>query len=175
MDVHKNPGSDSLNHVLPPVDAIASARYSLLEHLPNRGIGASTVEAHIRNDIIPGLNRSSQSPNYYGFVTGGATPAASCADHVVTETDQNVQVHLPKETVATDVEDRALTMVCELLHLPSHNWLHRTFTTGATASNIVGLACGRDFVLQEAGHRRGVTVSIGRADGAAVFGSHVGG
>jgi glutamate/tyrosine decarboxylase-like PLP-dependent enzyme len=104
----------------------------------------------LQEDIVPGLNRPSKSPNYYGFVTGGVTPAAAFGDRIVSENDQNVCVHLPKESIATEVEDRAISMVCELLELAPTNWPHRTFTTGATASNVLGLACGREFVLHEA-------------------------
>ncbi|TKA43635.1 hypothetical protein B0A54_05418 [Friedmanniomyces endolithicus] len=137
--------------VLPSPEVIRTARSKLLPTLPETGLGADHIKAHLQNDIVPGLNRSSQSPKYYGFVTGGVTPAAAFADNIVTETDQNVQVYLPQETISTDVEDRALRMVCELLDLSPDEWSHKTFTTGATASNVLGLACGRDYVLQTAG------------------------
>ena len=78
------------------------------------------------------------------------------ADHVVSFYDQNVGVHLPDQTVATDVEFRALDMVLDLLHLDRNVWKGRTFTTGATAANILGLACGREFVLNQAAHRAGL-------------------
>ena len=116
----------------------------------------------MKEDIIPGFNASGQPPNYYGFVTGGATPAAALADNVVTAYDQNVQVHLPNGTVATDVEDRALTLLCELLDLHPTQWPHRTFTTGATASNIIGLACAREHIITRAAERASSSgISIG--------------
>ncbi|KAK3072711.1 hypothetical protein LTR53_006332 [Teratosphaeriaceae sp. CCFEE 6253] len=149
MDARRRSTSGE-THVLPSRTAIDAARSKLLTTLPDNGLGSDLVGEHVRNDIVPGLNRSSQSPNYYGFVTGGATPAAASADNVVTQTDQNVSVHLPNETVATDVEDRALGMICELLDLDREQWPHRTFTTGATASNVLGLACGREYVLRAA-------------------------
>lgn len=92
--------------------------------------------------------------------SGGATPAAIFADNVVTENDQNVQVHLPDDTIATEVEDRALAMVCDLLNLNVDDLPHRTFTTGATASNVVGLACGREFVIREAAISNGIEISV---------------
>jgi glutamate/tyrosine decarboxylase-like PLP-dependent enzyme len=49
--------------------------------------------------------------------------------------------------VSTRVEERALAMLCELLDLPPPAWPGRTFTTGATAANILGLACAREAVL----------------------------
>lgn len=46
-------------------------------------------------------------------------------------------------------------MLLELFHLDKTEWLGRTFTTGATASNILGLACGRENLLQAALKRAG--------------------
>jgi hypothetical protein len=77
-------------------------------------------------------------------------PIADAADHVVTSWDQNVQVHLPHQGVATSVEWQAGRLLCELLGLGGEDgggWLGRTFTTGATGSNVLGLACGREAVL----------------------------
>ncbi|WPH04351.1 Alpha-methyldopa hypersensitive protein [Acrodontium crateriforme] len=145
--------------VLPTADAIANARSKLLMTIPDDGIGFEEAKRHLNEDIVPGLNGNSLTANYYGFVTGGATPAAAFADNLVTHWDQNVQVHLPEETIATDVEDRALRLLCDLIKLDPEQWSHRTFTTGATASNLVGLACGREYVIQEAARRRGQTVA----------------
>ena len=41
----------------------------------------------------------------------------------------------------------------ELIDLDPIDWPGRTFTTGATASNMIGLACGREFVLTRAYER----------------------
>lgn len=73
---------------------------------------------------------------------------AEWADNVVSRMDQNCQVHLPTQTVATGVEDAALTMLAAVLRL-GEGWGGRIFTTGATASNVLGLACGREAVLQK--------------------------
>lgn len=51
-------------------------------------------------------------------------------------------------------------MLCELLDLSPDDWPHRTFTTGATASNVVGLACGREFVIREAAAFSGSDISV---------------
>ena len=157
MDTH------SISHegnVLPSLEALETTRSRLMSSLPHTGIGVHEVERHIQEDLVPGFNKPSKSANYYGFVTGGATPAAVIGDHAAVENDQNVQVHLPKETIATEVEDRALSMVCELLNLGPDDWPHRTFTTGATASNVVGLACGREFVIREAAVFNGGDISV---------------
>jgi glutamate/tyrosine decarboxylase-like PLP-dependent enzyme len=148
--------------VLPAQHAIEHARSQLASKLPAEGLGLSETIRHLQQDLKPGFNASSRSPNYYGFVTGGVTPAASIADNFVTAFDQNVQVHLPNETIATEVEDRALSLLCELLDFQPEQWPHRIFTTGATASNVVGLACGREYVIAEASaHRTDVENSVG--------------
>lgn len=149
------------SRVLPEAVIINAAHEKLISELPEQGLGDDAAIDHIKKDITPGLNASSQSANYYGFVTGGATPAAKRADNIVTEYDQNVQVHLPNETIATDVEIKALDLLCQLLDFTQHtiylhdgetevkpHWTHRTFTTGATASNVLGLAVARQKILE---------------------------
>jgi len=149
--------------VLPTVDIISQARISLISTLPQKGKGTEAAIQHIRNELAPAFNAASQSPNYYGFVTGGVTRAAALSDNLVTEYDQNLSVHLPKETISTEVEAAALKMLCHLLRLDTNDWKHRIFTTGATASNILGLACGREYVIRKRGLNHGHgEVSVGK-------------
>lgn len=158
-NIHKEPVPQT---VLPADEALTHARKSIHQHLPSTGLGLEETIRHLQQDIAPGLNAASRSPNYYGFVIGGATPAAALADNLVTAYDQNVHVHLPKETVATNIEDAALSLLCELLKLDPSHWPHRIFTTGATSSNTVGLACAREYVITEASaHKSDMTNSIG--------------
>ncbi|KAK3378104.1 pyridoxal phosphate-dependent transferase [Podospora didyma] len=112
------------------------------------GRGAEATLDHILTAIVPGLNSQGLSSRYFGFVTGGALPVAEAADNIVSALDQNVQVHLPTHSASTAVEDAALCMLIELLELGGDGrWPGRTFTTGATASNIMGLACGREAII----------------------------
>jgi glutamate/tyrosine decarboxylase-like PLP-dependent enzyme len=149
-------------NVLPTTETLEQARNKLASSLPADGVGLSEIIRHLQEDLGPALNGSSRSPNYYGFVMGGITPAARIADNFVTAYDQNVMVHLPNDTIATDVEDRALSLLCELLDLRPELWPHRIFTTGATASNVVGLACGREYIIAEASaHRTDADNSVG--------------
>ncbi|OKL55681.1 hypothetical protein UA08_09007 [Talaromyces atroroseus] len=151
--------------VLPSADALAKARMTLLDHLPDRGQGLERTKDHIVHDIIPAFNSSNLSPNYYGFVVGGVTPAALLADNVVSAYDQNVQVHIEEHSIATDVDFKALGLVADLLKLNRRNWHNGTFTTGATASNILGLACGREYVLRKAAQKRGAQIHSVGEDG----------
>lgn len=144
--------SDAPPPTLPQAAQLGRARGSLpnsdggVTFLQGRGRQA-TVE-HLLDDIAPALNGQNRSSRYWGFVTGAVLPVAEVADNLVSAYDQNVQVHLPNQTIATEVEDAALKMLLVLLRLgPAALWSGRTFTTGATTSNILGLACGREGVL----------------------------
>ncbi|KAK7969436.1 hypothetical protein PG988_008509 [Apiospora saccharicola] len=144
--------NDALPPTLPQAAQLCRARGSLpnqddrVTYLQGRGRQA-TID-HLLDDIAPALNGQNRSSRYWGFVTGAVLPVAEVADNLVSAYDQNVQVHLPNQTIATEVEDAALKMLLDLLRLgPAEAWSGRTFTTGATASNILGLACGREGVL----------------------------
>lgn len=148
----------------PSISILKTAESSLQQSLPEEGLGIFKITNHLLEEISPALNRASLSPNYYGFVTGGVSPAARVADTIVSCYDQNVQVHLPNETIATTVEDRALLLLLDLFHLEKEAWPYRTFTTGATSSNTLGLACGREYVVNEALNRRQKEEPVGGSD-----------
>jgi len=136
---------------LPSPSALQAASAALPQtsdpdYLTRRGPDAALT--HILDTVVPALNGQNLSGRYYGFVTGSALPVAEAADNVVSAFDQNVQVHLPAQTASTAVEDAALRMLVDVLGLGPHDaWPGRTFTTGATASNVLGLACGRESVV----------------------------
>ncbi|KOS20117.1 hypothetical protein ESCO_006298 [Escovopsis weberi] len=151
---------------LPTPGAVRAAEASLPDPLSASYLAShpqEDVARHILADLVPAMSGQAASPNYYGFVTGGVLPVAEWADNVVSRMDQNVQVHLPAQSIATKVEAAALEMLVRLLRLEQHDnnssdnssdgdgnggaWAGRTFTTGATASNILGLACGREALL----------------------------
>ncbi|KAI3326166.1 pyridoxal-dependent decarboxylase [Xylariaceae sp. AK1471] len=136
---------------LPDLDKLSHARASLPDAAGESYLSGTGTEAtfdHLMNDIVPALNGENRSGQYWGFVTGSTLPIAEVADNIVSAYDQNVQVHLPNQTISTEVEDAALKMLLRLLNLGEpEQWEGRTFTTGATGSNILGLACGREAVI----------------------------
>lgn len=99
---------DDSHNALPPHKAIAHAEASLPVALPDTGMGLENIKKHLLDDLVPAFNGPSLSSNYYGFITGGNTDASLFADWLVAGYDQNVQVHLPKQTVAGGVEAVAL-------------------------------------------------------------------
>ncbi|ETN39838.1 uncharacterized protein HMPREF1541_06064 [Cyphellophora europaea CBS 101466] len=159
--VPPQPGSDGatavqrplLSRSIPPLPLTSSA-------LPSAGSPLPALLTYLSTHILPHLNASALSPNYYGFVIGGTTPAALISDFLVALYDQNVSVHLPSESISTAVEVAALNQLLSLFHLDASTWGigpnlpgGGTFTTGATASTVLGLALGREFTLATAGRR----------------------
>ena len=102
--------------------------------------GTQAAFAAFNQRIAPPLSATA-GPRYFGFVTGGCTPAALLADWIVAGTDQNVAQG--GDSISSEVESQALAWLLELFHLPNH--FEGTLTTGATASNILGLLCARQF------------------------------
>lgn len=115
------------------------------DYLQPRGTRAALD--HILETVVPALNGQNLSGRYYGFVTGSVLPVAEAADNIVTALDQNLHAHLPAQTVSTSVEAAALQMLADVFGLGNSDWTGRIFTTGATASNVLGLAMGREAVI----------------------------
>ncbi|KAB8360624.1 hypothetical protein FH972_024362 [Carpinus fangiana] len=137
--------------VLPDSNQILEARNALSTTLPDTGCGIEETTGHLLA-ISQGFNASSLSCHYYGFVTGGVTPAARIADSLVTLYDQNLAINLPNETIAINVEQQALSMLAQLFgytYQPEKSaaeWTMGTLTTGGTASNVLGLVSAREYL-----------------------------
>jgi hypothetical protein len=100
--------SAEVYEAIPSEAALNHAEASLLSSLPDAGLGFEHIKEHLLSDIAPAFTGSSRCPNYYAFTTGAVTEPALFADWVASTYDQNVQVHLPSETVATRLEDTTL-------------------------------------------------------------------
>ncbi|ALG09207.1 pyridoxal phosphate-dependent decarboxylase family protein [Kibdelosporangium phytohabitans] len=87
----------------------------------------------------------SAGPRYLGFVTGGATPAALAGDWLTAAADQNANTGTG--SAAAGIEREAIGWLGELFGLP----LAGAFVSGATMSNLVGLAIGREWLGEQAG------------------------
>ena len=123
----------------PAPGSISDAIASLPDVLPETGLGTARTTTYLMDKLLPGCLQGQSGPRYFGFVCGGTTPASQLADMLATSYDENVQVTLPQATAATAVEARALEMVLDLLNIPREAYQGRTITTGATASNVLGL------------------------------------
>lgn len=107
----------TLNESLVSLLQNARSRDILPTQLPSHGLGLSYTTQHLVQDIAPAVSSSSLSSRYFGFVTGGTTPAPRLADYLVTTLDECLAVRIPSDTIATDVENCALAMLAELLQL----------------------------------------------------------
>jgi glutamate/tyrosine decarboxylase-like PLP-dependent enzyme len=95
-----------------------------------------------------GAITGSVGPRYFGFVIGGALPAASAADVLTIGWDQ--AAYNEALSLAAGAAERAAgAWAKDLLGLPPESSV--AFVTGAQAGNTVGLAIARNEVLARAG------------------------
>jgi glutamate/tyrosine decarboxylase-like PLP-dependent enzyme len=124
-------------------DAVAA----LDEPLPEHGEDPVAVIEHLAATAGP-ATVASPGPRYFGFVTGGALPAALAADWLVGAWDQNAfsRVSSPAAAAVEAVVER---WALEALGLPRDATVG--ITTGATTANFTCLAAARHAVLERAG------------------------
>lgn len=132
------------------VDGILSR---LDPQLPDDGRDAADVVDELATAAEPGLMAMGSS-RFYGFVIGGAYPAALGADWLVSAWDQNTGSRQPTPATAA-VEETAARWLVDLLGLPEGSGVG--FATGATSANLACLIAARDAVIRE----RGVDPSLG--------------
>jgi glutamate/tyrosine decarboxylase-like PLP-dependent enzyme len=85
---------------------------------------------------------------YFGFVIGGAVPAALAADWLTSAWDQNAGLYACGPS-ASVVEQVTRAWLCELLGLPADASVG--FVTGTQMAHVTGLAAARFEVLRQAG------------------------
>jgi len=116
--------------------------------LTDAGIGAvgslEVFRAHYEKLMV-----ASSGPRYWGFVTGGATPAAIAGDWLTAVYDQNTQSTQGAGDVSAILEKETIGLLCQLLHLPED--FNGGFVTGATMANFTGLAVARQWAGEQAG------------------------
>jgi glutamate/tyrosine decarboxylase-like PLP-dependent enzyme len=91
---------------------------------------------------------ASAGGRYFGFVTGGALPAALAANWLAGAWDQNAALHV-MSPVSAILENIVLVWLQQLFHLPET--CGGGFVTGATMANFSCLAAARHALLQRAG------------------------
>jgi glutamate/tyrosine decarboxylase-like PLP-dependent enzyme len=133
----------------PRVD-VDQLRAALGGALPEKGEDPRVVVEALARGADPGLVASA-GPRYFGFVIGGALPAAVAADWLAAAWDQNAWTYAASPAGSV-VEEVAAGWLVELLGLPADTSVG--FTTGATMASFAALAAARSAVLQ----RRGVDV-----------------
>src|SRR6478736_9451523 len=117
--------------------------------MPEKGIGANASLKFFKQNFADKITNSA-GPRYFGFVTGGSTPASVAGDWLVSTYDQNACGS--NDSIAPQIERQTLHFLKQLFGLDEAYF--GSFVTGATASNFVSLAIGRQW----AGEQRGIDV-----------------
>jgi glutamate/tyrosine decarboxylase-like PLP-dependent enzyme len=116
--------------------------------LPKKGLGTEGAMTLFKNKFAD-LMVASSGPRYWGFVTGGTTPAALAGDWLTTLYDQNCQSSTKAGDVSAVVEFETVKILRGLLRLPDA--FSGGFVTGATMSNFTCLAVARQWYGQKMG------------------------
>jgi glutamate/tyrosine decarboxylase-like PLP-dependent enzyme len=115
--------------------------------MPENGLPARDVIDYLATNAEPGL-MAMPSGRFFGWVIGGALPAALAADWLVSAWDQNSVFRAATPATAA-IEAAAAQWFLELLGLPETADVG--FVTGATMANFAGLSAARWRVLQSTG------------------------
>ena len=114
--------------------------------LPEQGAGAmATLDLFERE--YAHLITNSAGPRYFGFVTGGSTPASVAGDWLVSAYDQNTCGS--NDSIAPQLEKQTIAYFRQLFGLSAN--FYGSFVTGATMANFVGLALGRQWLGEQSG------------------------
>ena len=111
-------------------------------NLNNSGLGALSALEEFNQRLAP-LMVSQAGPRYWGFVTGGATPASIVGDWLTTIYDPNAQATKAQGGVSALIEIETINLLLQLLDLPKS--FLGGFVTGATMSNFTCLAVARQW------------------------------
>ena len=127
--------------------SIEELRTALGGPLPERGLADMQVIAELVAAAEPGVV-AMPSGRYFGFVIGGALPAALAADWLTSAWDQNAGLVAGGPSAAV-VEEVVLEWLRELLGLPAG--VSAGFVTGCQMAHVTALAAARQHVLAQEG------------------------
>jgi glutamate/tyrosine decarboxylase-like PLP-dependent enzyme len=114
--------------------------------MPEKGIGANASLAFFEKHFADKMTNSA-GPRYFGFVTGGSTPASVAGDWLVSAYDQNACGS--NDSIAPQIERQTLHFLKQLFGVDEEYF--GSFVTGATISNFVSLAQARQWVGEQQG------------------------
>jgi len=132
--------------VFPQVSA-EELRVALGGPLPETPTDPQEVVEALAKAADPGLVAMG-SGRYFGFVIGGALPAALAADWLTATWDQNAGLYVGGPS-ASIVEQVVRDWVCDVVGLPAHSSIG--FVTSTQMGSVTALAAARFRVLERAG------------------------
>lgn len=112
------------------------------------GLGSEKALKEFNERLAP-LLVSSPGPRYWGFVTGGSTPASIVGDWLATVYDQNAQSVTSQGGNSALIEFETINLLLQLLGLP--DTFLGGFVTGATMSNFTSLGVARQWFGKQLG------------------------
>lgn len=126
-----------------------TSSHTLKHHdLPVAGLGEDGALELFRNELEP-LMVASSGPRYWGFVTGGSTPAAIAGDWLAAVYDQNPQGISGAGDRSAALELETIRLLLQLFKLPEA--FSGGFVTGATMSNFTCLCVARQWLGRQSG------------------------
>lgn len=160
LNIVKEQGTEYLNSIEERPTSVVSQQVSEKQELPESGYGAEEA-LQIFNRKFEPIMVGSGGPRYWGFVTGGSTPASVAGDWLATIYDQNVQSVKGQGDISASIEIETIQLLLKLLHLPEK--FLGGFVSGATMSNFTCLAVARQWLGKEQGKdiaKEGVSGSV---------------
>ncbi|MBO9728387.1 MAG: aspartate aminotransferase family protein [Chitinophaga sp.] len=139
---------DFSSKFLSSIDKLAADKQVTINNrlsLPDKGLGGAATLEMFRQQYGNSITAAA-GPRYWGFVTGGVTPASLMGDWLTAAMDLNSS---DKSSAAFYVETETIALLKELFGLPEA--FLGCFTTGATMSNFTGLAVARQWLGQQLG------------------------
>lgn len=147
LDRTKQQGIDFLNN-LENVPTSTKNSIDPTRELNELGLGSLAALEEFNERLAP-LLVSSPGPRYWGFVTGGSTPASIVGDWLATVYDQNTQAIKAQGGVSALIEFETINLLLQLLELP--DTFLGGFVTGATMSNFTCLGVARQWFGKQFG------------------------
>lgn len=116
--------------------------------LNDLGLGSVAALEEFNERLAP-LMVASSGPRYWGFVTGGSTPASIVGDWLTSICDQNTQAIKAQGGASALIEFETINLLLQLLELPKS--FLGGFVTGATMSNFTCLGVARQWFGKQSG------------------------
>ncbi|MXO03658.1 pyridoxal-dependent decarboxylase [Flavobacterium sp. HBTb2-11-1] len=147
LEKTKQQGIDFLNNI---ENIPTSNTYSIDPKTELNELGLGSIEALKEfNERLAPLMVSSSGPRYWGFVTGGSTPASIVGDWLASVYDQNTQSVTSQGGNSALIEFETINLLLQLLELP--DTFLGGFVTGATMSNFTSLGVARQWFGKQSG------------------------
>lgn len=147
LEIAKQQGIDFL-HSIDNVPTSTKNSITTSRNLNYSGLGALSALEEFKERLAP-LMVSQAGPRYWGFVTGGVTPASIVGDWLTTIYDPNAQATNAQGGVSALIEIETINLLLQLLDLPK--LFLGGFVTGATMSNFTCLAVARQWFGNQLG------------------------